>query len=415
VANHSQLVGGSSAGRFVECPGSYAQIIALPPQPDSTSIFAEEGTFAHAVMDTLARKRKRSNTTNMRNDAEKLLGTKVYDREVTEKHLDELIHPAIDRLIELENRYHGGFKVAAVEARVRFPGVPAFGTADLLLVSNSHLLLVDYKFGVGVVTATYAEQDGERLNPQLLFYLTAARHTLPNLFKTGMRRPVVAIIQPRAEVQLTHTEVAPDEITQFEEDILRAVDLALGHNPPLHRGDHCKWCPAKTICPKWVGPIKELALLGKTPEQRREMASKELTPFGEYLSRAKTLATDLVEFTKELDAQLKAYLEDGGYVPGYTLQAKTKLRQWIDDDTVERALINLGFPDDAIWQRKLQTFKVADAAAKRLGVKIPDHLRVAPPTDETVVVRSDEAIAPIERPLLIDGFAASAARLSRKG
>ena len=47
-------------------------------------------------------------------------------------------------------------------------------------------------------------------------------------------------------------------------------------------------------------------------------------------------------------------------------------------------MYQLGFQKDEIWQTKLQTFAVADKAAKRLGVKIPEHLRVAPPTDETV-------------------------------
>jgi len=130
---------------------------------------------------------------------------------------------------------------------------------------------------------------------------------------------------------------------------------------------------------------------------------------------AKTLAEDVLAFAKEVDVQLKAYLEDGGYVPGYTLQAKKKLRQWADEDDVNSELDRLGFKHHEIWASKLVTFAAADKTAKRLGVKIPDHLRVVPPTDETVVVRTDEAIAPIERPLLVEQLAASAAKLSRKG
>jgi len=415
VANHSQLVGGSSADRLLNCPGSYQLITALPPQPDSTSSFAEEGTFGHAVMDLIARKRRKVPGVRMADEAADLLGVTVYDREVTQKHLDELIYPAIEAMEALEGIHGGGFKVVAVEAKVRFPGVPAFGTVDLILRSDSHILLADYKFGVGVVTAVYADEHGERMNPQLMFYLAAAQHTLPRLF-TNKRKLGVAIIQPRAEPQLTYAEVQSEEVLWFIQDVERAVEAALSRDPPLNRGDHCKWCPAKTICPKWVGPIKELALIGKTPMQRTEMVSKEVTPFAEYLARTKNLTEDLAAFAKEIDAQLKAYLEDGGHVPGYVLQPKKKLRQWIDEDTVAECLSKLGFAYDEIWQNKLRTFAETDKTAKKKHLKIPDALRVTPATDETVVVRAEEAaFPPIERPLAIEQFAASAAKLSRKG
>ena len=39
-------------------------------------------------------------------------------------------------------------------------------------------------------------------------------------------------------------------------------------------------------------------------------------------------------------------------------------RQWIDEETVVNTLEDLGFTGDDIWQRKLQTFQRADAAAR---------------------------------------------------
>jgi len=57
-------------------------------------------------------------------------------------------------------------------------------------------------------------------------------------------------------------------------------------------------------------------------------------------------------------------------------------------------LRRLGFKTEDIWQTKLQTFAVADKAAKRLGVKIPEHLRVAPEsTETTIALESDPAPA----------------------
>ena len=58
------------------------------------------------------------------------------------------------------------------------------------------------------------------------------------------------------------------------------------------------------------------------------------------------------------------------------------------------------------------TFAKAEATAKRLGVKIPDHLRVAPATNETTVTRSDDPAPAVNRTLAIDQFRAALAHLN---
>ena len=116
------------------------------------------------------------------------------------------------------------------------------------------------------------------------------------------------------------------------------------------------------------------------PVARTEMVEKEITPYAQYLARAKALVDQLALFSTEVNDQLHAYLEDGGTVPGWKLKKKTKQRQWINEDKVEQALVDLGFELNEIWDSKLVTFAKADAAARRRGVLIPEHLRVAPPT-----------------------------------
>ena len=57
--------------------------------------------------------------------------------------------------------------------------------------------------------------------------------------------------------------------------------------------------------------------------------------------------------------------------------------------------------------QELVTFREADAVAKRLGVKIPEELRVAPPPSGTTLATSDDPAPPVERTALIDKFTAS--------
>jgi hypothetical protein len=120
----------------------------------------------------------------------------------------------------------------------------------------------------------------------------------------------------------------------------------------------------------------------------------------------------LAMYSKEVNEQLHSFLEDGGLVPGWRLKDKVKNRQWVDEDTVERALFHLGFGENEIWQKKLQTFQSADATAKRLGVEIPEHLRIAPPTTETTVCRTDDPAPPVERRVAIEEFASALKRLA---
>ena len=417
MTRHSSIVGGSTAGRLLECPGSYQAQLALPEAIDVSSEYANEGTAMHAVMDNLMRLRRAADgDVSLHVAAGDLVGEVFHDREITLEHLDTMIYPALEALEQLEAAYGGKFNVLAVEQRVQFPDVPgAFGTVDLILGNATHVMVVDWKFGQGIdVPIIYDAGDslGEKLNPQMMFYTAAAMNSLKRLFTNRRGKIVVSIIQPRADTVLKETVVTRREVKYFVEDMIDAVQTALDRNPPRQRGDHCRFAPCKLDCPLWTGPMLDLAAMGVMP--RTEVVTKEPSPYGDYLAKAKALVDMLAEFKAEVDAQLHAYLEDGGTVPGWRLKAKTKMRQWIDEDTVWKELSHLGLADEEIWTPKLRTFAQVEAAAKKHRVKIPDHLRVAPPTNETTVCRTDDPAPPIERATAIEQFRASIPML-RKG
>ena len=423
MSRHSTLIGGSTAERLMHCPGSWQLIQSLPAQPDTPSEYAEYGTAMHEAMVRILATFGPEDTLPpldvLDRVADDLVGTFVYDRVITQAHLDESILPALACLERLTAHYdpdvEDPFMIAALEMEVKFPGIAgAYGTADLLLLNQSHAILVDWKFGTGRVQTVYSEEDGDRLNPQLLFYLAAAMDTEPNLFRN--RELVVAIIQPRVENPLSHEEVGREEVVRFAEDVEAAVIRAMKRDPELCRGSWCMWCPAKYACPEWTGPIKELALLSKNPVPATGTVSVIATPYAEYLARAKELTEMLKEYAKDVDDQIHAYLTGGGKVPGWYLAPKKKLRQWIEPEKVETHLKQLGFSRSEIYREQLQTFAAADALARRKGVKIPDHLRVAPPSDETVVTRDPRAVT-VTMPTLLQQLEGSVESLkkSRKG
>jgi hypothetical protein len=404
---HSILVGGSTAERRINCPGSLAATLNLPAGTDIPSDYAEEGTAMHAVMALLMQRRMMEGHPI---DPEKLLGAMFHDRILTREHLDTMILPALEALAELEAEYGDGFWVVAVEKYVKFPGLhSAGGTIDLILTNGATALHVDWKFGAGVpVLASYDDE----INAQLMFYVTGARAAYRGLYSSYLiTRMAGAIIQPRADVYLSFTDITELDIKRFKRALLRAIELGLTQDAPRKKGEWCRFAPCKMTCPLWTGPLLDLSAI----------TDKKLTPspdhssggFGRYLASAKVLVDMAALFKKEIDEQMHAYLQNGGKIPGWRLKAKQKQRQWIDENKVYQALVKLGFNADDIWQRKLQTFQSTDATAKKKGVKIPDELRVAPPSSETTIATTDDPAPEVTPTLAIEQFRASLAALTQ--
>jgi Protein of unknown function (DUF2800) len=413
MTGHSHIVGGATAARVLACAGSVVANLTLPKSIAVSSEYAEEGTFYHEVKAALMTARQGNPTAHLENLAHRWIGTRFHDRELTQHHIDEAITPALAALRDLEQHHGDGFRVMAVEHKVQFPNLPGvFGTIDLILRNKDTVLHVDWKFGQGVpVYATYpVGLDEEKVNEQLLFYTVAARHTLRKLVYQSYDKLVVAIIQPRIEGNhLSFTHVHDWELSDFEKAMQRAVIAALSPQAPRTKGEHCRWAPCKVTCPLWNDPLLDLAAF-KFLKPGAEPSIPE-DAYGKHLAHAKTLVDMAAVIKSEVDLQLHTYLANGGKVPGWRLKEKKKMRQWIDEKKVEAALKKLGFKAGEIWRKKLLTFESADALAKRKRTRIPDHLRLAPPSAETTIAQENDP-SPVVTPVVaIEQFRASLAAL----
>ena len=158
MAAHSNIVGGSTAKRVINCPGSVALVQQVPPKPSSS--YADEGTLLHNTIAAILETGKKP---------EDFLGTFYNGVELTEDRLERKLLPALAALDEIDPE---GKLEYAVEQVVGFgdvlPGV--FGSADLVGRIGNRGILLDWKFGDGV--AVEAEE-----NPQALFYTAAALRT----------------------------------------------------------------------------------------------------------------------------------------------------------------------------------------------------------------------------------------------
>jgi hypothetical protein len=350
---HSNIVGGSTAKRVINCPGSVALVQKMPPKPSSEH--ADRGTLLHDVIAQMLEHNK---------PASDFLGAKYADQILTQELIDEKLTPALEALDEVDPTQN---MVYEVETRVGFgdllPGV--FGSTDLIGRIGNRAVVLDWKFGDGVVVDAVD-------NPQLMFYAAASMRTPEAAWAfDGADEIELIIVQPPAVRRWVTTK---ERIAAFELELVQAVKAAQRPDAKIVHGDHCRWCAAKPICPVMNGAIDrqvQQAIVNITPDQ-----------IGACLARADALET-YIKDVRDLAFQI---LDKGGKVPGYKLVAKRATRKWVDDAAAEKALFEMGVEPHV-------TEIISPAAAEKLLKKsklaLPDNLVKSVSSGNTMAPESD--------------------------
>ena len=353
---HSNVVGGSTAKRVMNCPGSVALCAKMPPRPSSK--YADEGTLLHNVMDLIL-------TTNQ--TPESFAGMEYKDIKLTQDLIEDKVYPALYLLDQVDPNKEMEY---ATETRVGFgdylPDV--FGSTDLLGRIGSRAIVFDWKFGSGV--AVDAEE-----NPQLMFYAAAAMRTESAKWVfEGATEIEMVIVQPP---EIKRWVTTPERIKQFEQELKVAVQEAQKPNAPLEHGEHCRWCAAKPVCPKMTGAV-DRAL-------KSQIDALDVVHIGGYLKNADMLE----QWVTDLRALAHQVLESGKEVPGWKLVAKRATRQWVDEEKAATALAQ-DMSHDEMYTKKL----LSPAQAEKILKKAKKEL----PADQVVAISSGSTLAPVDDP-----------------
>ena len=334
---HSKIVGGSTAKRVINCPGSVALVAKTPPQPSSK--YADEGTLLHEAVSSVL----------MGLTENDVIGTVYEGQTLTQELYNEKITVALDLLNVIDP---DKALVYEVETKVGFgdvlPGV--FGSTDLVGRMGDRAIVLDWKFGDGVIV------DAEE-NAQLMFYAAAAMRTetLSWAFD-GATEIECVIVQPPV---IRRWVTTPERIKQFEQTLVQAVKESQYPDAVLHTGDHCRWCAAKPVCPQMTGAVDRALLV-----QLKEI---DVDTLGRYLKNA-----DLLEdWIKDLRGLALQLLEKDLPVPGYKLVAKRGTRQWVNEAEAEAVLMQLGI--DPIKQELISPAQ-AEKELKKSKTALPDVL-----------------------------------------
>ena len=353
---HSTVVGGSTAKRVMNCPGSVALVQLAPPSP--SSIYADKGTLLHTVIsDVLAEDKA----------PEDMLGLQYEGQTLDQDMIDDKINPALDLLDQLDP--HQEMKLA-IETRVGFgkflPG--AFGSCDVLGRLGDTAYVIDWKFGEGIAVA--AEE-----NEQLMYYAAAAMRTpeVAWVFE-GVTNIECVIIQPPVIRRWTTT---PKRIKQFERALKRAVKVASQPDAKLYAGDHCRFCPAKPTCPVMTGAV-DRALKVKLDAIDDNM-------LGAYASNAVILQG----WINDLNALVEKKLKAGDKIVGWKLVSKQSRRKWSDEGEVVHWLDGKGLEAREIYSTEIRSPAQMEKVLKKRKLALPDELVVSVSSGDTLAPDSD--------------------------
>lgn len=347
---HSKIVGGSTAKRVINCPGSVALCNAAPEKPSSS--YAEEGTLLHnTIAEWLA-------------DGKKPIANDI----LTQDLIDEKYTVALELLNEVDPKFDMAY---AVEVEVGFGDfIPdVFGSCDLLGRLDNRAIVLDWKFGNGVIVEAIE-------NEQLMFYAAAAMRTEKAqwAFKDVQEVELIIIQPPMIKRWVTTVE----RIKAFEQQLLSAVNASMKIDAPLHEGSHCKWCAAKPTCPLMTGAV-DRALKVK-------IDTIDAPTINAYLENAEILE----EWIKDLRALAFTMLESGRDLPSYKLVAKRATRKWSDEVEAKAALIATGLTESDVMEASFISPAQAEKKLKKLKQRLPEG--------STVSISSGSTMAHVDDP-----------------
>jgi hypothetical protein len=357
MAQHSSIVGGSTAKRVINCPGSVALVAQMPPKP--SSVYADTGTLLHNVIaDVLGGKVI---------EVQDFLGAVHADVTLDQDMIDNKLTPALAALNEIDPDRQMEFETEMV---VGFgdllPGV--FGSADIIGRIGDTAYIVDWKFGDGVAV------DVEE-NPQLMFYAAAAMRTPAAQWAFERATKVeLVIVQPP---YVKRWETTPRRIQLFEKELMQAVKVAQRPDAPLAQGEWCRWCAGKAICPIMTGAA-DRALVSA-------LKSVDAADVSDYLK----MADQLEGWIKEVRALAMQTLEAGLPVPGYKLVPKRAMRQWVDENKALEAMRAMGVNAMELTEMTILSPAKAEKVLKKHKLALPDDHVVSVSSGNTLASEDD--------------------------
>lgn len=329
------ILSASTAHRWLVCTPSAR--LEQEEGEGECSVYAEEGTFAHSLAElNLRRKFDKISTTDYEQKLEELkiseLGLKYYNKEL-EEYVNEFVEYVFQRTQNIGD-YHIFFELNVSYSNFAPQG---FGTADVCIVTDNCIRVIDLKFGAGVPVSAIN-------NPQLRLYGLGALNIFPNsrLIKT-------TIYQPRLQ-SCDSEELTKEYLLEWADTIVRpAAEIAIRGEGFLKADEHaCRFCKLRGKCK--VRADNSLSLAQKEFEIIDTKSNLVQNMSTEKISNILKIAPLFIDWFKDVQTHALGQLIAGVKIPGYKLVEGRSNRIITDEKKVKELLLTIGFEEKDIMK-----------------------------------------------------------------
>lgn len=345
--------GPSSAKTWMLCPAS---VTLSRDKPRKSSIFAREGTAAHAAAELLIK------------------GEPVPSHIEVEGDLIEITEDMIDYIapyVTFADMTEATADFFAIEQRVSLEGYypegmpePVFGTADMVafFLKTLRLRIADFKYGKGVKVKAAGNAQGR----------SYAVMAIAKLFALGFPAPKeieIMIFQPRVSDTPEVEVISYDDLIAWFHLELKPAIARIGAGDTTEVPGECQFCPRIGKC-RAVGrkAIEESRLAfddGKVGGVvAPEMSSLSNEEIGAILSKAEIIEN----WIKGLRAEASTRIDAGQTVPGWKLVPKRANRKWKDEEAVVKEFTKRGLTPNDIYDRDVKSPAGMEKVLKASGM-----------------------------------------------
>lgn len=328
------LLSASGAKRWLSCPPSARLSENFE---NKSSVFAEEGTFAHELSELEIK------------GSLKLITAKAYKTELAKFKANKQFYTAAlhDHVLDYASFVVEQFSEAKninpntrllLEQKIDFSRwVPeGFGSNDAAIVNDNLLHVIDLKFGQGVKVEAAN-------NPQLMLYALGVYNSVGAVYEFD--RIAMTIYQPRLSHVETWEVSAEDLLGWAEMEVSEKAKLAFNGEGEFRSGDHCKFCPVKPRCEALAKANLELA--------KHEFKAPELLD-DDQIAEVLNKIDVLVDWADAVAAYALEEAKKGKKFSGFKLVEGRSVRSITDIDTAALKLDLAGFAEDQIYNKKLK-------------------------------------------------------------
>jgi hypothetical protein len=373
VSDHAKL-SPSKRSRWALCPGSIREEAKYPDTGSGPA--AADGTHSHTLLEHCIK--------NGLSDPMDQVGETFTDHEGTFK-VDADRAARVKSAIEYirERSMNGIFKVISeqkVDPEHLLGRDDLSGTVDCQIIGPDWIELIDYKDGMGIVSA-----EGN-LQLEQYAYGVLAGYKLPVNGDYPFKTVRMTIIQPKLALRgmpaITSHDVSLRSLLDNMGTIITQAAATDKPDAPLVPGEsQCKFCRAKGSCNALASNVmKEVGIMfqpvvTQTLDVAQQSADKDPSTMDDaQIAQIMEAAPLMRQLLEGVEKEALRRLEAGQVIPGLKLVNGRGSRAWaLPEDDMAEKLVKMGIPKGAIYETKL----VTPAKAEKLTWEKKDGTKVA--------------------------------------